>query len=158
MGFINSPTSLFAGLCSAVLAVWQYAGCTLFDLSLLNGWCFWQQEPVWLVCPGYKWCLAPPAGYRHCRLLITGENPLQHHSDMLAVSVNHKVKVHLWTGAVALCTGDEKWTACPFAWRVTFDLQNIVDMFCCNWNYDCLDSRIFCFCLEHLWVLCPFWH
>lgn len=44
MGFINLPLSLFARLCSAVLAVWQYAGCLLSDLSLLNGWCFWQQS------------------------------------------------------------------------------------------------------------------
>lgn len=29
-------------------------------------------EPVWLVCPVHKWCLVSPAGYSHCRLLITG--------------------------------------------------------------------------------------
>lgn len=38
-------------------------------------------EPVWLVCPDYKWCLVSPAGYRHCRILIMGEDPPQHHNS-----------------------------------------------------------------------------
>lgn len=55
------------------------------DLFLLNGCSFWQQT-LWLVFPGYKWCLVCLAGYRKRRLLITEEK----HSDTVEKSDTKK--------------------------------------------------------------------
>lgn len=87
-------------------------------------------EPVWLVCPGYKWCLVSPAGYRHCRLLITAENPPQH-NNVFAVSMIHKKKVHPQPRAVARCSWEKEWgtVSSPVA-RVICKLDKInVDTF-----------------------------
>lgn len=93
MGFVNPPPSLFAGLCSAVLAVWQYAGCPLSDLSLLNGWCFWQQSLCGLFALGINDVWSPQ------QVTDTADCSLQEKihpsttTTCLAVSMIHKGKV-----------------------------------------------------------------
>lgn len=112
MSFINPPPSLFYW--ALQWGAGWVAICKLPSLWLVSiKWIvLLTVEPVWLVCPGYKWCLVSPAGYRHCRLLITGENPPRITKKHDGYSYDPYGRPHLSTEAshaVALYSGDERW-------------------------------------------------